>query len=260
MKFNLLSRIVCMAIALTGTAATNAAESDTLTSAQKEQIENVVHDYLVQHPQVIMEAVQSLQQQQQKQAANEAKSTIEQESQTIFASPTSPVLGNPKGTVTLVEFMDYQCPYCKRMTSAILQAMKDNTNLRIVVKELPIFGDSSNFAAQAALASVKQGKYSVFHNALMEAHAPFTKQQILDIAKANGLDIQKLQADMNDKQILAELKTNTALANQLQLAGTPAFIISKITIDDNKANKPTNTVFVPGALSREQLMKIIQEI
>lgn len=169
---------------------------------------------------------------------------IAQNQNDLFHHAGDPVLGNPLGDVTLVEFFDYKCTYCKTIHPAVLDLLKEDANLRYVAKEFPILGPVSTFAAQAALAAQKQGKYANFSNALMSAKA-FDKETIFAIATRAGLDAERLRADMAtfEDEINQTLDINFALAKALKIKGTPAFIAGDI--------------LVPGAPSPEDLKKLI---
>src|SRR5262249_24609588 len=146
----------------------------TFNANQVQQIQQVVHDYLIKNPQVLVEASEVLQKQAMMKVEQNAKTAINQSASKVFADPASPVGGNPKGTVTIVEFFDYQCPHCKEMEAIIEKLVGKDKNLRVVYKELPIFGTNSRFASNAALASQEQGadKYVKLHDALMAASNP----------------------------------------------------------------------------------------
>ena len=170
----------------------------------------------------------------------------------IFNDPASPAAGNTNGSVEVVEFFDYQCGHCKAMAPIIEDAVKNNANVKIIFKELPIFGGNSRLAAKAALASTKQGKYYAFHNALFASSTPLNSQTIFKIAKKVGLDITKLKQEMNMPWVEKQLRDNFQLAQALKLMGTPAFIIS------NKAH--TEIRFIPGATSKNDFNQQIAAI
>lgn len=262
MKSNLLIRLsLLITLLLTSISTAFAADTNaTFNQNQQTQIQNIVRDYILKNPQVLVQAMQNLQKQAHSEMMKQAQQVITSQAQTLFNAPGSPVVGNPKGTVTLLEFFDYQCPYCKRISPGINQLISDNKNLRVVYKELPIFGESSMFAAQAALASQAQNKYLPFHNALMATKPPFTSQQILDVAKSVGIDVNKLQADMKNKNIIDEIKSNIALANEMQLAGTPAFIIANVKINGTQVAKPVKSLFIPGAIDADNLEQAIKQV
>jgi protein-disulfide isomerase len=231
---------------------------DTLSNGQIKQVKEVVHDYLVTNPQVLVEASQSLQKQEAEKAGKRAKTAIAKNAATIFADSESPVIGNPKGDVTLVEFFDYQCPHCKDMKIVIEKLIKDDPKLRVVYKELPIFGQSSKEASSLALAAAKQGdgKYLALHNALLVAENPLTKEKVLEIAKSVGLDTAKLTKDIDSPAVQKQIEDNFQLAQSLNLMGTPTFVISKWQVE-SKTNDVKNAVFMPGMPTPEQLKEAV---
>ena len=156
------------------------------------------------------------------------------------------VLGNPKGDVTLVEFFDYNCGYCKRALKDLQTLIKEDKNLRVVLKEYPILSEGSAEAAQISLAAAKQGKYMEFHTALMSSRGQANEAKGLRIAKEIGLDMKRLKADMADPAIMASLKEQVLLARSLNLRGTPAYVIDNIV--------------VPGAVGADRLRKHIAKV
>jgi protein-disulfide isomerase len=135
------------------------------------------------------------------------------------------VIGNPKGDVTLVEFMDYNCGWCKKSMVEMQALLKVDKNVRVVMKEFPIFGAGSEYAAKAALASVKQGKYWQFHQAMFAAESKITPELVDQIAVEQGLDLAKLKTHMQDPAIIANIQKTNILAQTLLFTGTPAFIV-----------------------------------
>jgi protein-disulfide isomerase len=172
-----------------------------------------------------MEALQILQERQRAAEAENLERTIAERSDEILNDPAAPVGGNPAGDVTLVEFFDYNCPYCRRVAPTVADLEAADPNLRIVYKEYPILGPGSQFAARAALASRKQGKYVPFHHALMQAREQVTDASVMAIARAVGLDPERLRADMQDPAIQAAIARNLQLADALGIDGTPSFVI-----------------------------------
>jgi len=219
---------------------------------QVKDIQKIVHDYLVTNPNVLVEASQSLQKQAEEKQEQYAMQAIEKNKQQLFNDSTSPVAGNKNGDVTLVEFFDYQCGHCKAMNPIIQKIVKDNKNLRVVFKELPIFGESSQFAAKASLASAKQSKYYKFHDALLNAENPLNKARILKVAKKVGLNIKELEKDMKSPAIAKQLREDFKLAQSLRLIGTPTFVIGNTSL--------TSFKFIPGATSQENLQNLITEV
>ena len=139
-------------------------------------------------------------------------------------NPALPVLGNPKGDVTLTEFFDYNCPYCRQNMRDIQRLIGEDKNLRVVFREWPVFGDGSFFAAKASLASLQQGKYWPFHEALMSMKARAEEATVMRAARDTGLDTDKLRADMEKRAILDQIYETMDLADTMMLTGTPTFI------------------------------------
>ncbi|MBZ9963111.1 DsbA family protein [Mesorhizobium sp. BR1-1-2] len=190
----------------------------------RDQLDQRIHDYILAHPEVLVQALQSLDQRQREADAAEARKVLKEGADDIFRDKQSPVGGNAQGNVTLVEFFDYNCPYCRVMAPIMEQAVLDDPQLRIVYKEFPILGPDSVFAAKAALAADKQGKYGAFHKALYGAKTRVTEAVVLRIAAEAGLDVERLKADMQRPDIKASIDRNTELAQTLRITGTPSFI------------------------------------
>jgi len=181
--------------------------------------------HLLQNPEIIVEALQQLEKRRQLAETNELQTLIGDQRDEIFNDPTAPTAGNPNGDVTLVEFFDYNCPYCRKAAPDIRQAVKDDPKLKLVFKEWPILGPGSEFAAKAALASQRQGKYAAFHHALMSHSGRVGEDTTLAVAKAIGLDVERLKQDMQDPAIADAIKRNRALAIDLRITGTPTFVV-----------------------------------
>jgi len=236
--------------------AENTASATTMSDTQKKDIEKVVHDYLVKNPEVLLEASQALQMKQQQAMQQQAQSAIQEQAPHIFADKFT-TLGNPKGQVTVVEFFDYQCIHCKKMAPVLSELIGKDKNVRLVYKEFPIFGKTSDTAARAALAAAMQNKYAVLHNALLKTDKKLTDDMIMDVAKKSGLNMSKLKADMNSKEVTEALEANRNLAEKLHLMGTPAFIVAATPNAEFKAG--TKTVFIPGEISLDALQDLIKK-
>lgn len=198
-----------------------------LTPAQADAVRALVRDYILQNPEIISEAVRLLQEREQAQSAAKQRQTFAALKGDIFDDPAAPILGNPKGDVTIVEFFDYRCGYCKQVAPAIAKLLEEDRNIRLVVKEFPILGPESVVASRAALAAVKQGKYTPFHWALLNAKGQLDEAQIMRIAGQVGLDTKLLRQDMAAPAIEATIKRSYGLAEALQIRGTPAFIVGE---------------------------------
>lgn len=207
-------------------AASESRPSATAPSATVDaEFEARLRDYLLANPQVIVDALDVYQRQQdeiQRQAL--ARAIVEQAGE-LFSRPGSPVIGNAEGDVTLVEFFDYQCGFCKRMEPARRTLLETDPGLRIVLKEYPILGPVSVVAARASLASVKQGRYEPFHDELMAFRGRLEEATIFEIAERVGLDVVQLRLDMEDPAIAAEIDANMKLADTIGISGTPSYVV-----------------------------------
>jgi protein-disulfide isomerase len=236
--------------------AADASNTPPMSDAQKKEIEKVVHDYLVSNPEVLLEASQALQQKQQQNMQQQAQSAIQENAAQLFQGKLT-TAGNPKGTVTVVEFFDYQCIHCKKMSPTIDKLLKKDKNLRVIYKEFPIFGKSSEVASRAALAAGIQGKYQVMHDALFKIDKRMDNKIVMDTAKSLGLDMAKLKTDMDSKEVSSILDANRQLAEKLHLMGTPAFIIA--STPDGQLKAGSEPSFIPGAASEESLQELIKK-
>lgn len=207
----------------------------------REDIKELVLETIRENPEIIFEAAELLQQRRQQAADERASQTLGALRPTLERDPNAPVLGNPDGDVTVVEFFDYNCPYCKRVKPAIEALLEKDPNVRLVYREWPILGEGSVFAARAALASRKQGKYEEFHWAMMGMRERAEESSVLRIATSIGLDIEQMQQDMEDPAIDEHFATSVRLTQSLGFGGTPSFVIGD--------------VLVPGLVSEEALIQ-----
>jgi protein-disulfide isomerase len=198
---------------------------------QKGQIEKIVHDYLMAHPEVIKEAIIALQAKEEAQKADDQSQAVTANKDKLFSDPATPVAGNPIGDVTLVEFFDYHCPYCKAVAGPLAQLLQEDKGVRLVLKEFPILGEDSKLASKAALAAVAQGKYWEFHQALLEHRGTFDMDTITAIATKVGLDAKKLVADMADAKTQPLIADNHKLADSLDVSATPTFVIGNQVVE-----------------------------
>ncbi len=173
------------------------------------------------------------------------RATIRDRHAEIYDDPSSPVGGNPRGDVTIVEFFDYRCPYCKQTQPMIETMLKEDSKLRIVYKEFPILGPESVYASRVALAARMQGKYVAFHQAMMNTKGKITEDVILKVAASVGTDIARARKDMDAPEIAAVIGKNLTLADALDVEGTPAFIVGDKVI--------------PGALDLDELKRLVAD-
>ncbi len=214
-------------------------------TADKAALGKAIREYLIANPEVLVEAMQEYEKKQDSQRDAAAEKAIGENRQALVSDPESPIAGNPNGDVTIVEFSDYQCPYCKRAHSAVNSVVASDGKVKLVYKDLPILGEASKVAAISALASVKQGKHLAFHNALMSFNGKLDSDRIFEIATSVGIDVGKLKQDMQDPNIPKIIQRNMALASALGVRGTPAFVIGN--------------QFVPGAVDADALKQLIAE-
>ena len=210
-------------------AAPGASSADEFSAGQRSDVERIVREYLIAHPEVIQEAMAELEKRQTAAEAEKHKAAVKQYSQALFSSPRQVVLGNATGNVTFVEFFDYNCGYCKRAMDDMLTLLKDDPKLKIVLKEFPVLGPGSVEAAQVAVAVRMQDKsgkkYLEFHQKLLGGRGEANKARALAVAKDIGLDMTRLDKDMASPEVKATLQENFKLAEALGLNGTPSYVI-----------------------------------
>jgi protein-disulfide isomerase len=216
-----------------------------LPTDQRQAVEGIIHDYLMHNPDVLIEALRGAEDKLNREADAKAEKVLIDRRSEIFDDPTTPVGGNPQGDATIVEFFDYRCPYCKQVLPSLQTLLKEDHKLRFVYKEMPVLGLQSVTAAHAALAAQRQGKYEAFHNAMMATKGQITDETVYRVAGSVGLDVDRLKRDMNAPEIEQALKANLALAEALNIRGTPGFIVG-------------NRI-VPGAVELESLRNMIAD-
>jgi protein-disulfide isomerase len=221
--------IAAVFAALLAVALPQASRAQSFSPAQRSSIETIVRDYLIAHPEVLQEAMAELEKRQTVAEAEKHKAAVKQHAQALFSSPRQVVLGNPKGNVTFVEFFDYNCGYCKRAMSDMLTLINDDSNLKVVLKEFPVLGPGSVEAAQVAVAVHMQDptgkKYLAFHQQLLGGRGHADKARALVVAKDIGMDMAKLEKDINGPEVKATLQEDFKLAEALGLNGTPSYVI-----------------------------------
>ncbi len=201
------------------------AEAPVLSGEQKTAIEKLVHDYLVEHPEVLVEAMTVLHDRQQQAENDDRRKALQQHQEALFNDPKAPVIGNPHGDVTMVEFFDYACPYCKSVEEDLHTLLKTDGKVRLVLKEFPVLGPNSVLAARAALAAQSQGRYEAFHEALMGTRGQFNEETLMRVARSVGLNTDRLKADMAGPEVEAAINANHELGDALAIHGTPAFVV-----------------------------------
>lgn len=218
------------------------AYAQTLT---EEQVKQLALEAILENPQIIMEAVALIEQQRNQEQAVAQAEVLQQRRDFLENDPNAPVLGNTEGDAVIVEFFDYNCPYCKRAGADVKTLLATDEDVRVVYREWPILGEGSVFAARAALAARAQGKYEEMHWALMEMRGRAEEASVLAAARSLGLDIDQLIADMNSEDVSAHIETSGSLAQSLGFTGTPAFVIGD--------------ALVPGAVPLSDLQGYLAE-
>jgi protein-disulfide isomerase len=215
--------------ALMAASAPAPAQEASFSPAQRGEIERILKDYLLTHPELLQEAYGELEKRQALAEAEKHKSAVQDNAQALFNSARHVVVGNPQGDVTFVEFFDYNCGYCKRAMSDMLDLMKSDPKLKVVLKEFPVLGPGSVEAAQVAVAVRMQDKggkkYLDFHQKLLTGRGQADRARAVAVAKEVGLDMARLEKDMASDEVKASLEESFRLAEALGLNGTPSYVI-----------------------------------
>src|ERR1700691_3349494 len=206
------------------------AAADEFTPAQKEELGVFIKDYLVAHPDVLRAAIEALDKHDKQAADEERLKTVSEQAGALFSSKYQADVGNPKASATLVEFFDYNCHYCKGALPDITRLMKDDPNLRVVLKDYPVLGPGSVEAAKVASAARNQlpgDQFWAFHSKLLATHGPVGKTEALAVALSLGLDMDRLNKDMESPEVKSGLGEVMQLADALQINGTPTFVVGQ---------------------------------
>ncbi len=216
-----------------------------LSPEQQAEVKALIGSYLKENPEVVIEAIQAW---RAKQEAAEAAMLREAIGELMAETKDtkSPVWGNPQGDVTVVEFFDYNCPYCKSVFPRVRKLVGEDGNIKVVMKEFPVLGPNSEYAAKAALAAQKQGKYEAFHVQMMSKDSRLSPEGVIAAAKKVGLDIDRLKKDMESAEVTEELDRNIIWAQRLGISGTPAFVIG----DE----------LIPGAIDERQMKRYVDKV
>jgi protein-disulfide isomerase len=227
-----LAAALALGVAVAGMSGPAARAADpALSPAQTEAINKLIHDYIVAHPEVLVESLKSLDAREQANSEADRQKALTERKAELFQDPGTPVGGNPNGSVTIVEFFDFRCPYCKAMIADLNDLVKSDGSIRFVYKDFPILGPASQFAAKVALAANLQGKYVPVHDALMSYKGQLDDDTVLQLAGKAGADVTRLKADMDKPEIADQIARNLDLAQALHLGGTPGFVIGSTVID-----------------------------
>lgn len=206
------------------------AGGSSFTDDQKKALGEIIKDFLVKNPEIMLDVQNALDEKMQKDQDAKLKSFMAENGKSIFRSPGSSVAGDPNGDITIVEFFDYNCGYCKRGLPEVQKLIQDDKKVRFVFKELPILSKGSEEAARIALAVKRQGKYWEFHQAMMSNKGQANEASSLKAAEGLGLDMAKLKADMKGAEVTDELEQMKALAKKMGISGTPHFLVGDKSI------------------------------
>src|SRR5262245_60904185 len=217
-----ITAVVLLALASAGTAKDSPPHAQ-----QEERMGESLRTYLLKHPEIIDEAMQALRERQAAEAAAKTARALKEHRDELLADPMSPVVGDPNGKVTVVEFFDYNCTYCRAAGPMVAELLQKKPDVRIVYKDFPTLAPSSRFAAQAALAARRQSPelYTAFHDALLKANGRLAEDGVVQIAREAGVDVERMRADMEDPAINKSIDENIELARAIGVTGTPTFII-----------------------------------
>ncbi len=224
-----VSMLVAGATALVPGAPAFAADP-VFTDEQKKAIGEIVKDYLVNNPEVMVDVQTALDAKLEKEQSEKLKTFMAENAKDIFRNPDSPVAGDPNGDITVVEFFDYNCGYCKRGLADVQKLIQSDKKVRVVFKELPILSKGSEESAKAALAAKRQGKYWEFHQAMLSVKGQANEAAALKAAGGLGLDMAKFRTDMASDAVKDELEAMKALAKKMGINGTPHFLVGDKSI------------------------------
>ena len=210
-----------------------------------EEVKRLALEAILENPEIVMEAVDILREREAEAAAAQQAEALAGNAERLTRDPNAPVLGNPEGDVTVVEFFDYNCPYCRRAGEAMKELIAADEGVRVLYREWPILGDGSVVASRAALAAREQGMYEALHWAFMDAPGRLDEASVMEIAEGIGLDVERLRADMEAPEVDAHIDASMALAEEIGFSGTPSFVIGEMP--------------VPGLVPLEELQRLVDE-
>ncbi|HHN66747.1 MAG TPA: DsbA family protein [Thermopetrobacter sp.] len=242
------TRFALPAFGLMAALAVTPALAEGFSPAQKSEVEKIVREYLLNNPEILIEMSRRLEEKQRVQQQAQAQAGIAAHADALFKSSDDPVIGPADAQITVVEFSDYNCPYCRRSLADVKKLLETNKDVKVIIKEFPILGPGSVEAAKLALAARKQGadKYLAFHEALMTHKGRVDKTVALALAAKAGLDVEKLKKGAADPAIAQAINRNIALAEALGINGTPGFVIGENLI--------------PGAVGYERLNAVVAKV
>ncbi|SLN54505.1 Disulfide bond formation protein D precursor [Pseudoruegeria aquimaris] len=231
--------LACLLAAVMSLGAVAASAED----LSEDDVKRLALEAILENPEIVMQAVEILRQRDQQAKADAVRNVLDQQRDLLERDPNAPVIGNPDGDVTVVEFFDYNCPYCKRAAPIVKGVIAGDGNVRVVYREWPILGEGSVFAARAALAARNQGKYEEFHWALMDLKGRANEASVMRVARELGMDEAQLRADMQAPEVETHIQISMSLAEQLGFSGTPSFVIGD--------------ALAPGLIPEDELKRLI---
>jgi len=211
----------------------------------EERIKQLALEAILENPQIIMEAVALLEEQRNAEQAVANAQLLQERREFLENDPNAPFAGNPDASAVVIEFFDYNCPYCKRAANDVKALLAADSDVRVVYREWPILGEASVLAARAALAAREQGRYEDMHVALMEMRGRAEEASIMAAARGLGIDVEKLRADMQSEAVNAHIDASRDLAQSLGFTGTPAFVVGD--------------ALVPGAIPLSDLQSLVAQ-
>ncbi|MBN9413022.1 MAG: thioredoxin domain-containing protein [Candidatus Paracaedimonas acanthamoebae] len=225
-------KIIKLSFAILLSTTTQVIGADVFSKGQKEGIEKVVEEFLLKKPEIMEKAFQKLQEKRQQEQASQNKSIISKNVDEIFTNSSDPFIGNSDGHKKLVVFMDPFCGHCRKFHKTLNMVPQDPElrDVKIIFKDLPIFGEISKLAVRSIFAAKNQGKYAEFQNAVFESNPDMTEQDIFDIAEKIGLDIDKFKVDLSSSIIEKKIAENETLASKLNIEATPTIIYGDVII------------------------------
>jgi protein-disulfide isomerase len=223
-----------------------------LTEAQRAEVVEVLRRALREDPSILRDAIAALQEAEDRERSEAGRAAMVGQAEALFRDAADPTRGNPRGDVTIVEFFDARCGFCKQLHPALEALLRRDPNIRVVMKDLPVLGPTSVQAARALLAAHRQGRYAAFQDALLTLRGEPTEAVMQDLARRVGLDWTRLRREMEDPAIARRIDANMRLAQSLGIQGTPALVIAGPA-------GPEAATLVPGAVDLAQLERMVAE-
>jgi protein-disulfide isomerase len=209
----------------TASKASDAPAPNGFTAAQRKELETIIKDILLNNPEIMLEVQNALESKMDKIQAERMAAAIKENATELFRPTASPIVGNVKGDVPVIEFFDYNCGYCKKAFSELAQFIDKDKKVRVILKEFPILAKGSEEASRVALAARMQGKYWEFHRAMLESQGQANEASALRVAEKLGLDMARLKKDMASAEVKKEIEDTRQLATKMGIQGTPHFIV-----------------------------------